>query len=442
MKYKRVERLDACYMLADGNPRREKREVKYNWDTTLQRNFDESVNCGLCICCRTRRKYVEFPKLNKPGTSIKWKDRDVLTPISYTSNLCLYCMVSLVEEYKQTEGLTDFEAFYRVCALAGTYYDDDLAHAVFYDNDLMFDDGVKMDPETNWIDRYFRKKDADEILSKKDFWDRDSDDFQYRSVLAAQSKVDPTIGMSGEDKDNYNTIWATYHYDPFADDSPKDRSRLMADLATMIDDAMKDDLVRMRAALEIVRAFARIDKIGETLNQLQSTPEATANNSNAIKQLTAAKTQETQMVTSFSKDHGFAEKYATAKSKGSGTLSAVIRDMKEANYDFGTVNRYDIATSEAIKQVSDISAESIFKQLGLASADYADMVREQAAEIKKMKEELDKKEEELRLFKEKHLKQELLEELKDDLIRKNIPAENVEEMINKEYTKNKVFPPL
>ena len=92
--------------------------------------------------------------------------------------------------------------------------------------------------------------------------------------------------------------------------------------------------------------------------------------------------------------------------------------------------------------MSDISAESIFKQLGLASADYADMVREQAAEIKKMKEELDKKEEELRLFKEKHLKQELLEELKDDLIRKNIPAENVEEMINKEYTKNKVFPPL
>ena len=56
--------------------------------------------------------------------------------------------------------------------------------------------------------------------------------------------------------------------------------------------------------------------------------------------------------------------------------------------------------------------------------------------------DLDKKEEELRLFKEKHLKQELLEELKDDLIRKNIPAENVEEMINKEYTKNKVFPPL
>jgi hypothetical protein len=116
--------------------------------------------------------------------------------------------------------------------------------------------------------------------------------------------------------------------------------------------------------------------------------------------------------------------------------------MKESNYDFGTVNYYDIATSNAIKQVSDISAESIFKQVAFTGADYADMVKEQAVEIKKMKEELDTCKEENRLLKEKFLKQELLEELRDELIQKGIPTKNVDEMIAKEYNKNRVIPPL
>lgn len=321
------------------------------------------------------------------------------------------------------------------------YYDDSVAHAVYNDRDLQFTDDTPMDPETHWIDRYFRIIKATPELSKKNFWD--SDNLQFKAVVSAQTNAgDPTVGMSDEDKDNYNVIWQTYHYDPFEDEDPKDKPRLMADLVTMIDDAMKDDLVRMRAALEIVRAFYRIDKIGESLNALQQTPDATVANSNAIKQLTAAKTQETSMVTAFSKDHGFAEKYAISKSKGSGTLSAVIRDMKENNYDFGTVNFYDIATSNAIKQVSDISAESIFKQISFTGADYAEMVKEQAVEMKRLKEELDASKEEIRLFKEKELKQELLEELRDELLQKGIPPDNVDDMINKEYNKNHVVPQL
>ena len=92
--------------------------------------------------------------------------------------------------------------------------------------------------------------------------------------------------------------------------------------------------------------------------------------------------------------------------------------------------------------MSDISAESIFKQLGLTSADYADMVRQQATEIKNLQSELRTKEEELRLFKEKELKQEILEELRDELIAKKIPTQNVDDMIAKELNKNRVIPPL
>ena len=336
MKYKRVEKLDGFYIQVD-HPRKAPKEVGFQADPTFQRRYDAFKKVGRCRCCGTERRYSEFVKINNPGTSLEWEDMEILGPkITYTTSICIHCIIKLHEEYKNIYKMSDCETLYRMCAILDVYYSDEIARSVLNDTELFFDDGVAMDPNTSWIDRYFRKLSEYPELMAKNFWD--SDNFQMKNVMATQSKVDPTIGMSDEDRDNYNTIWSTYHYDPFEGDDPKDKPRLMADLVTMIDDAMKDDLVRMRAALEIVRAFYRIDKIGESLNTLQSTPNGTVTNANAIKQLTAAKSQETSMVTAFSKDHGFAEKYAISKSKGSGTLSAVIRDMKESNYDFGTVN--------------------------------------------------------------------------------------------------------
>lgn len=442
MKYRRVKKLDDYYLQADDNARTVAPEVKFSKSPGLNfrpSNAGDGIKHCNCKSCNTTRHYTEFVNVHRKGRCLEWDNIDKLTPKYYTSFICVHCLTKLHEEYKNKYGLDDFEALYAICALIDVYYDHSLAQAVFNDHDLQFVDGVPMAPDTSWIDRYFRMLE-DSDFKGQSFWG--SDNVSFYKTIAAAANVGSTEGMSDEDKDNYNIIWATYHYDPFAQDDPKDRPRLMANLVTMIDDAMKDDLVRMNAALEIVRAYYRIEKIGETLNQLQMTANDTVQNSNAIKQLTAAKTQETTMVTNFSKDHGFAAKYALAKSKGSGTLSAVIRDMKDAHYDFGTINKYDIETSAAIKQVSDISAESIFKQVGFSSAEYADMVREQAEELKRLRELLNMKEEELRLFKEKELKQELMEELREELKEKGIPTENVDGILSREYNKNRVIPPL
>ena len=443
MKYKRIDKRDQYYLQAGDNALKKAPELNFQKDPGL--NF-RPVNAQLgskmanCKSCNTRRHYTEFIPVHRKGRCFEWDDIDKFTPKYYTSFICIHCLIKLHEEYKNKYGLDDFQALYAICALIDVYYDHSLAQAVYNDHDLRFEDGVKMNPETNWIDRYFRLLEEGDFKGES-FWGSDNVKF-YEAMRAAKKEENSTEGMSEEERDNYNQVLALYHYDPFTEDDPKDRPRLMADLVTMKDDAMADDVVRMRAALEIVRAFNRIDKINNTLIELQATPESTAQNARQIKELIDTKKKETDMVTAFSKDHGFAEKYANSKSKGSGTLGAVIRDMKDAHYDFGTVNKYDIETAAAIKQVSDISAESIFKQIGLTSADYADMVRQQAVEIKRMQEQLNMKEEELRLFKEKELKQEILEELREELLAKGIPTQNVDDMIAKEMNKNKVVPPL
>lgn len=121
-----------------------------------------------------------------------------------------------------------------------------------------------------------------------------------------------------------------------------------------------------------------------------------------------------------------------SKSKGSGTLSAVIRDMRDYHYDRGVVNKYNIETADAIKQVSDISAESIFKQLNLTESDYAQMVKEQGQELRKLKADYASLKEENRLLKEKHLKEELMRELALELKDKGISDEDIEEVLKKE----------
>lgn len=445
MRYLRNEARDAFYEKNNANALRKKKTVKFAkepWNYVEAKAYGTvtasgpTSTIGTCVWCGTNRSVDEFVKVkHQEGFTIHWVASRRNPYETNTTNICIHCLCRMFEEWKKIYNLSDVDALYMVCAFSNVYFDRELFEAVLKDDDPRFNDDIMLTNDVHVVDRYMRKIE-DKYPGPTNFWGSDCSPLNFKRQMMAEEALNDNASID-EDRDNYNIIWSMYHYDPFETEEAKDQKRLRANLVTMIDDAMSGDLVRMNAALEIVKAYYRIEKIGETLNQLQATPELTTQNSNAIKTLTATKSQETAMVTAFSKDHGFAAKYATAKSKGSGTLSAVIRDMKDSNYDPGTVNKYDIETSAAIRQVSDISAESIFKQIAFTSAEYADMVREQAEAIKKLTAQLKSKEEELRLFKEKEVKQELLEELKQELEQKGIPTENVEQMLQKEYTKNK-----
>lgn len=449
MRYARNEARDAFYEKADAPigakikvPKFTRDPIDYIEADLFRSITDPNEKTGSkakCWLCDSTRTIYEFIKVNHSNAfTIYWGPTNKQPNAINTTHICIHCLNKLYNDWRKRYCFTPIETLYMICSFANVYFDKDLAESILYDKDARYVDGILLTKDVTFVDKYMRK--IEEIQEgHTDFWGADCSPIALQKQLGELTKRQAAVEDEArdEDKDNYNIIWGMYHYDPFETEEPKDQKRLRANLVTMIDDAMSGDLVRMNAALEIVKAYYRIEKIGETLNQLQATSELTIQNSNEIKRLVDAKSKETAMVTAFSKDHGFAAKYATAKSKGSGTLSAVIRDMKDAHYDPGVVNKYDIETSAAIKQVSDISAESIFKQISFTSAEYADMVREQADEIKSLTSKLRDKEEELRMFKEKEIKQELLEELKEELIEKGIPIENVDEMIQKEYDKKK-----
>lgn len=441
MEYDYIESVDRYYKQSKGAGSKKVKELTFVREILLGRDLSmEDQRAPSCDCCGTVRAYGEFAIKPKDGL-MTWRIRkNKSSPIKeYRNNVCYGCLVRLHNYFIEVCHMDQFEALYAVCCYTNNYYDDAYAHAVQADTNKRYRQTSEVvGKDVPWITLYFREVYKQDGNQNKLFWD--SENFQFNKILisAKNDSIEKKELFSEEDRNNYNTILNTYHYDPFEEDDVKTRPRLMTYLVTMIDDSMVNDLVRMQSALEIVRAFFRMEDLGRQIRNLQNDgPDGALEHANDIKKLIDMKKKEADIVSQFVKDNGLSEKWATSKQKGSGTMGAIVRDMENAHYDFGTINRYDIETSAAIKQVSDISAESILKQVGLQSSDYADMVKEQAETIRTLTSDLSSAREELRLIKEKGLKQELLEELKEELIAKGLSTEVVDEMIDKEAAHRK-----
>ena len=344
----------------------------------------------------------------------------------------MYCCVKFCERMEEKYG-NQYKALYRLCAFIGLYYDDALAHRV-WEEDREYENGEKVSEFISPYELYIRAVQDDPRLERKSFMDEGDVPFEY--IVQKQRNLSITEELSEQGRRDRQEIMEKFHYDPFEKEPAKDRGRLYADLVTLYDDAMATDLVRQRAAIEVVKSFYRIDTIGQTIQELQASPQSMVDNAKVLKDLIDQKSKETAMVTSFSKDHGFAERYQTGKTKGAGTLSSVVRDGFYNHFDKLAVNKFDIETSNAMRQVADISAASMMNQIQLSSDDFRKMVEEQAEKIRELTQQVAELAEANRLFKEKEIKQQLLDEYVKDLKEKGITDnEVIREAVKKAQTK-------
>lgn len=376
-----------------------------------------------CLGCSTPYKEEAFLKV--PPTALGYMGENGTKRMF----LCRSCLEGLAKKFVEEDpNQNPYRALYKLCAFTGVYYDNMLAHQVI-EGPNTWEDGTPVSPFIHWSVLYCRAVMADNKLKTKGFYD--SDNFDYDVAMGIR-KVVETNELSEHDKQNRASIIAIYHYDPFEDEAITDRSKMYEDLMTLASDDIAEDLVKQKAALEIVRSFNRINKINDALIELQATTDSMTNNTDTIKALMEQKNKETSTVLALSKDNGFTEKYASSKTKGSGTLSAIVRDMEEHGYDPGIANKFDIETEKAMQQVADISATAVFKQLSFTETDYAAMVREQGEYIREMQDTMARQAEELRLLKEKQLKQEILEEYKRELEIKGLDHDEIEALVRKE----------
>ena len=371
-----------------------------------------------CVGCKTSLEPEEF-----------WDNNGLMSSLRTTkesgrkSFLCKDCTRALYKMIlTECEG-DHLEALFQLCTTNDWYYDDLLAQSIT--TELASDDVMP--------DRYLEVIFNNEEYKGKTFYKQLSRPFFVKMSSFKEGEDE----LTEDDKQNRADIKKAFSYDPFETKPISQRPMLYRSLSQMIDPTLNNDLVRQRAAIEIVTNYEEIDRLDVAIAKLSLTPDDIVKNAKDLETLRKMKSDVNKNISMLCKDHGLSAKYANSKSRGAGTLSGIMRDMEESNYDDGKTNLYDIETSESMKQCSDISAKSIMSQLRLSDSDYAQMVEEQAVVVRKEIAARKQAEEALRLCKEYLRKQELIAELIKEYKRKGIPTEEIEELLAPEFKDGK-----
>lgn len=372
-----------------------------------------------CVGCKTSLEPEEFWDSNGLMSSLRMTKES-----GRKSFLCKDCTRALYKMIlTECEG-DHLEALFQLCATNDWYYDDLLAQSITAE--LALDDVMP--------DRYLEVIFNNEEHKGKTFYKQLSRPYFVKMSSFKESEDE----LTEEDKQNRNDIKKAFGYDPFETKPISQKSMLYRSLNQMVDPTLNNDLVRQRAAIEIVTNYEEIDRLDVAIAKLSLTPDDIVKNAKDLETLRKMKSDVNKNISMLCKDHGLSAKYANSKSRGAGTLSGIMRDMEDNDYDEGVVNLYDIETSTSIQQCSDISAKSISTQLKLSESDYAEIVEEQAIVVRQEIAARKKAEEALRVCKEYLRRQELIADLVQEYKRKGLSTAEIEELITPELKGGKL----
>lgn len=206
---------------------------------------------------------------------------------------------------------------------------------------------------------------------------------------------------SKSDKQNRAFVTSVVGYDPFENSgmSEEDRKYCFNILAGYCDaDGIREDGHKIQSVIQITQLQLQCRKLDEFINQelLGTHPD-----DNRIKTLSGTKKTLLDSIAKIAQDNNLSSAYNKSSAAGRNTLSVKMKEMESDGFDEIRVNLFDINTSEAMKQIADLSNRSIMEQLTWDANDYTEMIKEQREMIQRLQSELASNNDELRIVKNK-----------------------------------------
>lgn len=209
------------------------------------------------------------------------------------------------------------------------------------------------------------------------------------------------IKWTKKDKQNMKYVISTIGYDPYEDIGlvDADRKYCYNILSGYCDtDGISEDGHKMQGVIEMTMLYCQCKKITETMNIELAKEEP---DDAKIQKLTASKTSLLSSIATIAKDNNIASNYNKNSKQGQSSLTSKMKEMAENGYQEIAVNLFDIKTSEAFRQIDEISNNNIANQLTLDNNEYSEIVKEQREMIQKYDVELEAIKEENRILKNK-----------------------------------------
>lgn len=347
---------------------------------------------------------------------VKQQGKDASRPEFYESDselysnlkslpICKNCVEKLYAE--QLDKYSDIKKAIEVlCIKLDIYYDENLIASAI--------DEAKIRNSNAFRIYVVRVNSLQQYKSRRTF---DFDNyFQNKKVVVDEVTKPKKIKVNDNDKRNKDDVIRILGYEPYRNESEEDQVFLYNNLSDYLDASTQDDGFKRASCINIVKMFMQVEKIDNIIKKHLILADNDPSAIGEINTLSNARAKLTAQIISIAKDNGISLNHSNDKSKGGGTLSGIIKEMTGRNLDAVNVNLFDIETAKGMKQVADLSNESIIKQIMLDENDYTEMIKEQREIIKNIEERYKEMLEKYRLLKLEYNKQNNIEEVFEDQI--------------------------
>ena len=210
----------------------------------------------------------------------------------------------------------------------------------------------------------------------------------YDDEMTEQEIIEEHSGQDTYDAflKNKDDVIRLLDYDPFEQEPVRDQPFLYSQLLGMLDasEDANEDMMRVSAAIQIVRGFLQMSKIDDAIARLMGDIQAVSDNSSTIKSLQDSKQKLTSMITNLAAENCLSLKNSKSRTKGEDTFSGRLRKLKELNLRDADLNGFDIETCKGMQQVANASMEAIIRGLHFTEDEMSDIVATQRRKIGEM----------------------------------------------------------
>lgn len=361
---------------------------KYDLKHNVDLKEDDNGNRGekhviTCVCCG-KPKYEDYFYLNKSSF--------VFGGVWNRIPVCKDCLESLYRRFSLNyDQLASAAA---IIAIMDMPYIESHVNAKFEDGEFKIGQYMR---SQNLVG--FRNKTFIDSIAAGVFFDA-----KDKIKVKAEKLWEP------QDKRNKKFVISKFGYDPFDSFGLDDSDYRMAfNIAAkyLEDESILQDAHKMTSLITMIMAIIQSNKIETLLTYQYNNIKP---DTNEIKSLTSTKKDIQTTISKLAEDNNISSKYQKENKSAQSHLTAKMKEMANAEYWEAKPNMFDVRTSAAMRQVADLSHQSILEQLELTDSDYAQMVKEQREMIKSLQEKCDRLEEENRNLTNKFIATTLVED--------------------------------
>lgn len=369
----------------------------------------------ICTCCHTEQKLVDGFYISKsPLFSI-----DERLPVckECIADMCIDNTTGEINEVELNKTCRKFDKPYYKNDLMSAYEQFEREHS-YIDHDEIKKYGRDI------IKLYFKNVSMRQCINKS-YEDSESDGFIHRNTNtnrqktkeienvfadvnnktpknnAQDSEDNKSVKWSKKDKQNMNYVLSTVGYDPFDDLelSEADRKYCFNIMAGYCDtDGIVEDGNKMQGVIEMTNMYCQCKNFTAAINAEMNKDNP---DDQKVTRLTNSKTSMLSSISTIAKDNNISSNYNKNSKQGQNSLTSKMKEMEENDFEMIKVNLFDIKTSEAFKQIADLSNQSIMDQLTFDNNDYTEIVKEQRETIQSNDLEIETLKEENRNLKNK-----------------------------------------